>query len=110
MYIKKFDNFEDILSESLKDKMRGKSEEEIKKYVEKPFEEAYKHGYTDFDISNIGEFWFELIDKYYLYDGFYLYKDKIFSIIDNINYVEIEDIFKTKEEYKKELKNKINIL
>lgn len=105
-------NYKLFINESIRDQMTPKSEEEIniawQNKIDKIFEQAYMNKRMAFNWSEIDTvIWHKCTDKYFLYDNYYLYKDRIFYLqqIDN----DFDDLYNYKsiEEFKLESQNKI---
>ena len=100
-----------IINESVRELMKPKSEEEIneawQRMIDKLFEQAYNHG-TDFNRSEFRNgIWKKCTKKYFLYDNFYLYKDKIIYLQKSDTTFDALFAYKTIEEFKLESEDKI---
>ena len=77
-------------NESIRDFLKPKSEEDIKKALEQSiigkFEESYKNGISEVNLRHFGKNWEKYTEPFYLIENFYLYKDNIFRLFPKEQY------------------------
>ena len=77
-------------NESIREYLKPKSTEEIKKSLEQTivnkFEESYENGESNVNINNLGNNWDKYSEPYHLIDNYYLYKNILFTLYDIYQY------------------------
>lgn len=81
---------------------------------EQVFKYAITKGHTSVKVEYLGNDWKKVSDKYYLYDNFYYYEDKILQLVERESgdwyYYELEVLKVHPLEFKNKIFERINKL
>ena len=101
-----------IINESIRDFMKPKSEEEInnvwKRKIDEIFEASYNNKSQFFNRATYSKVWKKCTESYYLYDNYYIYKDKILYLQKSEEDFDALYIYKSIDEFKLESEDRIN--